>query len=174
MVSIKIHTQIRFSNEEIYQGFRRSKLLWKGRDINQKTFLDNWQTLSILKKRFLTLQILAIFFTNFCHYKRPLDSYACPEQHKSINISCGKKYSKIVQFYGEKQNECSQFLIFSPKGSFSSSSLNPYCNTSWLKVHPIFWSRCPTFRWGTFVQIWMVGLGVNFGQPKGVKLGIFC
>ena len=36
-------------------------------------------------------------------YKRPLDSYACPDQRKSINI-------------------------FSPKGSFSSSSLNPYYN----------------------------------------------
>ena len=81
---------------------------------------------------------------------------------------------KIDVILWAKQNVCAQFLIFSPKGSFSSSSLNPYYNAYWPEVHPILWSRCPAFRWGTFCQIWMVGLGVTFGQPKGFKLGILC
>ena len=41
-----------------------------------------------------------------------------------------EKYSKKVQFYGKKQNVCAQFLIFSPKSSFSSSSLNPFTRVS--------------------------------------------
>ena len=31
---------------------------------------------------------------------------------------------------------------------------------------------CPAFRGGTFCHIWMVGIGVTCGQPKGVERGI--
>ena len=40
-----------------------------------------------------------------------------------------QEYSELVQFYGNTHSVWAQFHIFSPKGSFSSSSLNHYNNT---------------------------------------------
>ena len=47
------------------------------------------------------------------------------KQDKSTNIFTGKKYSKLVQFYGKAHCMCEYFYIFSPKGSFCSPSLYP-------------------------------------------------
>ena len=45
-----------------------------------------------------------------------------------------EKYSKMAQFCEKKQNVCAQLIIFSPKGSFSSSSLTRGTPYSLIKV----------------------------------------
>ena len=112
-------------------------------------------------------------------YKRTLDSYVCPNQSKGnrTNQSTflrGKNILKWCNYTGKSKMYSYSFSFSAQKALFLHPLETHIDNAYWPEVHPILWSKCPAFRWGTFCQIWMVGLGVTFGQPKGVKLGILC
>ena len=51
-----------------------------------------------------------------------------------------KKILKLCNLTGKEQNVCVEFLIFRPKGSFSSSSLNPYYNAKHIDMRYILFS----------------------------------
>ena len=97
-------------------------------------------------KIYCNYDLLFIYFS-YILYKRPLGSYACPNQNqrnrtnKQIFLQA-KKYSKLVPFYGKVHCMCEPFHIFGPKGSFCSPSLYPPNHIDWGEVHPIFCLRC--------------------------------
>ena len=73
---------------------------------------------------------MSIFFAEILIYKRPLDSYACPDQSKHKKQTnqqiffAGKRYSKLGQFYGKTHCVCEHFTFLAQKALFI-----PHLNT---------------------------------------------
>ena len=70
-------------------------------------------------------------YNSFIYNKRPLDSYACPDESKrnrTTNIFTCKKVFKIDVILRRNTQCVCRVSHFRPKGSNSSSSLHPYNN----------------------------------------------